>query len=168
MDPQRPRLAASVGDDSGTRTHARPRRSGRRARSSGTGARRCGALDEPSVNPIDAIRYDEWEREEWQHPDLAFDGSTMVLKGDTMVAFTWLRVDAERGRGVSAFTATRPEFRGRGLATRAKLRTLRWAAENGINSMTTTNDDSNVGILTVNRRLGFEPIGTLLTYQRHV
>jgi RimJ/RimL family protein N-acetyltransferase len=85
-----------------------------------------------------------------------------------MVAFTWLRVDAERGRGVSAFTATHPEFRGRGLATRAKLRTMRWAADNGITSMATSNDDSNVAMLAVNRRLGFAPIGALLTFQRDV
>jgi GNAT superfamily N-acetyltransferase len=127
-----------------------------------------GALDEPSVNPIDAMRYDEYEREAWQHPDLDFDGTTIVLSGERMVALTWLRVDAERGRGVSAFTATHPEFRGRGLATRAKLRTLRWAAEHGITSMTTANDDSNVAMLAVNRRLGFAPIGMLLTYQRDI
>jgi RimJ/RimL family protein N-acetyltransferase len=127
-----------------------------------------GALDEPSVNPIDALRYEEYEREEWQHPDLEFDGSTVVLSGDQMVAFTWLRVDVERGLGVSAFTATLPEFRGRGLATRAKLRTMRWAAAHGITSMTTSNDDSNVAMLAVNRRLGFTPIGTLVTYQRDI
>jgi GNAT superfamily N-acetyltransferase len=125
-----------------------------------------GSLDEPSVIPVDALRYDEYEREEWQHPDLSFDGSTIVLSGDRMVALTWLRVDTERGRGVSAFTATHPEFRGRGLATRAKLRTLRWSAENGITSMTTSNDDSNVAMLTVNRKLGFTRIGTFVTYQR--
>lgn len=127
-----------------------------------------GVLDEPSVNPMDKLRYDEWEREEWQHPDLELDGSTVVLSGDRMVAFTWLRVDAERGRGISAFTATLPEFRGRGLATRAKLRTMRWAASNGITSMTTANDDSNAAMLAVNRKLGFAPDGALLTYQRDV
>jgi GNAT superfamily N-acetyltransferase len=127
-----------------------------------------GALDEPSVIPMDALRYDEYEREEWQHPDLSFDGSTIVLNGDRMVSLTWLRVDVERGRGVSAFTATHPEFRGRGLATRAKLRTLRWSAEHGITSIATSNDDSNVAMLAVNRRLGFAPIGALLTFQRDI
>jgi RimJ/RimL family protein N-acetyltransferase len=127
-----------------------------------------GALDEPSVNPHDDMRYNDWERAEWQHPDLEFDGSTVVLSRNQMVAFTWLRVDAERGRGLSAFTATRPEFRGRGLATRAKLRTARWAAEHGVTSITTANDDSNAAMLAVNRRIGFAPIGSLLTYQRNV
>jgi GNAT superfamily N-acetyltransferase len=127
-----------------------------------------GALDEPSVNPNDALRYEEWERTEWQHPDLEFDGSTIVLSGDRMVAFTWLRVDAERGHALSAFTATLPQFRGRGFATRAKLRTLRWAAEHGVTSVTTSNDDSNAAMLAVNRKLGFAPIGSLVTYQRDI
>jgi GNAT superfamily N-acetyltransferase len=126
------------------------------------------SLDEPSVNPIDAQRYDDWERTEWQSPDLEFDGSTVVLNGDRIVAFTLLRVDPERGRAVSAFTGTLPEFRGRKLATRAKLRTLRWAATHGISSIVTANDDSNAAILAVNRSLGFAPVGTLVTYQRDV
>jgi GNAT superfamily N-acetyltransferase len=126
------------------------------------------SLDEPSVNPIDAVRYDEWERTEWRHPDLELEGSTAVLAGDSIVALTWLRVDIERGRGVSAFTATHPEFRGRGFATRAKLRTIRWAAENGIASIATANDDSNAAMLAVNRRLGFTPSGALLSFQRDI
>ncbi len=126
------------------------------------------ALDEPAVNPTDAPRYEDWELAEWRHPDLELNGSSVVLSGDKPVALSLLRVDAERGRGVSAFTATLPEFRGRGLATRAKARTLLWAAEHGITSIATANDDSNLAMLAINRRLGFKPIGTLVTYQREL
>ena len=43
------------------------------------------------------------------------------------------------------------------LARLVKLAALRWASENGVTSVWTTNDETNAPMLAVNRRLGYEP-----------
>jgi RimJ/RimL family protein N-acetyltransferase len=118
--------------------------------------------DTPSV----FAEFDEWLRTEWEHPDLAFDGSSIALHDETPVALGLLHVDREHGTADNGFTATAREFRGRGLATIVKLRSLRWAAENGIERVTTSNDETNAPMLAVNRRLGYQPFGARVEYAR--
>ena len=72
----------------------------------------------------------------------------------------------EFGRATNAFTATLPQFRGRGLALAAKIAAMRWAAANGITRVSTVNDDTNVPMLAINARLGYEPLGRLVTMRR--
>ena len=117
---------------------------------------------------MDAQRFDECVETQWSNPDLDVDGSSVVICDGRIVAFTLLVTDGARGIGSSGFTATLPEFRGRGLATRAKLLTLRWAAEHGIETVTTTNDDENPAMLAVNAKIGFVPFGKLVTYRREL
>ena len=45
-----------------------------------------------------------------------------------------------------------------------KLASVRWAAENGITQLVTTNDETNGPMLAVNRRLGYEPAGRRVEY----
>ena len=68
------------------------------------------------------------------------------------------------GRAVSMFTGTSREHRGRGLALAVKLASTRWAAENGIALLVTTNDEANASMLAVNRRLGYAPAGRRVEY----
>jgi RimJ/RimL family protein N-acetyltransferase len=68
----------------------------------------------------------------------------------------------------NAFTATMPQFRGRGFALAAKIATMRWAAANGITRVSTANDDTNAPMLAINARLGYEPLGRLLTMRREL
>ena len=58
--------------------------------------------------------------------------------------------------------------RGRGLATLAKLAQLRWAAEHGIERIITDNDEHNVPMLAVNRRLGYAPFVDRRGYVREL
>jgi len=82
------------------------------------------------------------------------------------VAATLISADLERGRAVNNFTGTLRSHRGRGLATLAKLASIRWAAGNGIVSISTTNDERNAGMLAVNRKLGYEAVGRMVEYGR--
>ena len=65
-------------------------------------------------------------------PTFTAEGSFIAVADRTAAAIALLFVAPELGRAANAFTATMPQFRGRGLALAAKIATMRWAAANGI------------------------------------
>jgi GNAT superfamily N-acetyltransferase len=111
--------------------------------------------DVPEAFPQDDLRYEEWLEGTFAAPDLSWEGSRVVFAGERPVAFTLLQVDSEMRRAESDMTGTLAEFRGRGLARLAKLSSLLWAAEHGIEDVSTGNDATNAAMLAVNRRLGY-------------
>jgi GNAT superfamily N-acetyltransferase len=115
------------------------------------------AKDIPSDDPHADIEFDEWRQETLGNPLLDPDGSMTVLDGDRPVAFAWLLVDREGGRGEHELTGTLREYRGRGLARLAKLAAIRWCRENGIRTLLTGNDSENAPMLAINDRLGYQP-----------
>ena len=123
--------------------------------------------DIPLSEPF-RLEYETWLREDWTHPLLDFDVSTVVLQGERAVGFAQVRVDRESGRADNSFTATRREVRGLGLARLAKVRSLQAAAALGITSMTTANDERNAPMLAVNKRLGYQPIATRAEWRREL
>jgi RimJ/RimL family protein N-acetyltransferase len=80
-----------------------------------------------------------------------------VLEGDDVVSFAWLELDREGGRGHHELTGTLRAYRGRGLATLAKVAAVRWCAANGIRELLTANDVDNAPMLAINERLGYRP-----------
>ncbi len=117
----------------------------------------AAALDEPSPEPNDDVRFDDFLRD-WNDPDLDLDASAVVLAEDGRVAaFAFIRIVGDRGE--HGFTGTQPEHRGRGLATAAKRYALRAAAVRGVSRVTTSNAEENAAMRAINRKLGFEPIG---------
>jgi RimJ/RimL family protein N-acetyltransferase len=123
-------------------------------------------LDEPQPNPPAPVPFAEWRAEFWDEPTLTHEGSFVAFDHGTPAAIALLSVAPELGRAQSAFTATLPQFRGRGFALAAKIATIRWAAANGITRVSTANDDTNAPMLAINARLGYEPLGRLLTMRR--
>jgi GNAT superfamily N-acetyltransferase len=60
--------------------------------------------------------------------------------------------------GENMLTAVKGAFRGRGIATALKLAQIERARAAGVQRLFTTNDEDNVGMREVNKRLGYEPL----------
>ena len=58
-------------------------------------------------------------------------------------------------RGENALTAARRDWRGRGIASHLKRRTLQWAAENGLTELYTWTQAGNTSMLRLNEHLGY-------------
>lgn len=60
--------------------------------------------------------------------------------------------------GENMLTAVKAPFRGRGIATALKLAQIDRARAAGVQQLFTTNDEENVGMREVNKRLGYKPL----------
>ncbi|WP_425145651.1 GNAT family N-acetyltransferase [Deinococcus sp.] len=76
----------------------------------------------------------------------------------------------ELGKGFveTSHTATRREWRGRGLATLTKATALRWAREAGYARASTGGNVANLPMLRVNQALGYRPEGMWLSFVKDV
>ena len=111
----------------------------------------------------------------WDSPDNAPELAWALLADDpdapgraVVASFTSVQVDRARARAWSSMTATRPAYRGRGLATWVKRRTLRSLAEAGVSEAWTANDATNAPMVAVNDALGYRPAGKSISVRRRL
>jgi len=121
--------------------------------------------DVPEESTVDDIRYEEWVAECLEDPDLSREGSAVVLHEERPVSLAFVVSDGE-GRAANDLTGTLPEHRRRGLARLAKLGTIRWAAENGVDWMLTSNAEANAAMRALNESLGYRSAGMQAFYVR--
>ncbi len=122
--------------------------------------------DMPALEPPEDLPYEEWSEHVLGHPLYAPGGSFLAYVDGEPAALSLLTADLDSGRAMSWFTGTMPAFRGRGLARAAKLASIRWAAESGVTSMLTMNDETNAPMLAINRKLGYRPLVRRVEYVR--
>jgi GNAT superfamily N-acetyltransferase len=121
--------------------------------------------DVPGEVAMDDVSFDQWFDDYWSHPDTDLDASTAAVVDGRPVAFTHLRT-APGGRAVTDMTGTLRDYRCRGLALLVKRATLVNAAERGVELVLTENDETNAPMLRVNERLGYQPVGSTLSWSR--
>lgn len=121
--------------------------------------------DMPGGEAAHGMTFEEWVHDLAENPDLSSEGSSIVVHDGKPVALTLLAVDELARRGRNEETGTARAHRRRGLATLAKLATIAWARDNGIDEIVTDNAEANEGMLAINERLGYRP---LLARQRWV
>ena len=115
--------------------------------------------DEPGPFDFSNFTFDVWQRHTWNHPDCDREiGAAVVIHG-TVVATTFVYCDRDSGRATNGGTGVMRAYRGRGLGLLVKQHSLARAAELGITSVVTQNDDTNAPMLAINRRLGYQPFG---------
>jgi mycothiol synthase len=89
-------------------------------------------------------------------PDFLPEGLLLARAEGRYVGMSNLRrIAAEPQVLYQMFTATLPEYRGRGIATALKRRGIRFARDHGYRSIRTDNDSLNTAIWSINQRLGF-------------
>ena len=123
-------------------------------------------LDEPGEVTLDQWELAPWLEHFWDHPLLDRDASTVALVDGVPATITILQTDRSTGRGTNNGTGTLREHRGRGLATLAKRASLSRAAELGITTVYTGNDVTNAAMQAINRKLGYEPRSTMLSWAK--
>jgi GNAT superfamily N-acetyltransferase len=114
--------------------------------------------DVPADVPYAEVAFDEWREETLEHPDLDRDGSVFAEIDGHLAAYALVSADREHAVAWNEMTGTAPGFRRRGLARLVKLATIRWAADAGIRAISTGNDAENLGMLALNRELGYRPL----------
>jgi GNAT superfamily N-acetyltransferase len=71
-------------------------------------------------------------------------------------------------RAENALTAVRRDWRGRGVASHLKRRTLQWAAAHGVSEVYTWTQARNTSMLRLNEHLGYAVGTTSVTLERHL
>lgn len=111
--------------------------------------------DAPRSMPATPIDFDFFVTEVIETPDAAREAAILAFDGERCVGLTQVyRSDAsdELQTGLSGVDR---DYRRRGIATALKVRSLAAAKALGAPSIRTDNDARNVGMLALNRRLGF-------------
>lgn len=126
------------------------------------------ADDMPGSEGQHTFALEEWRHELLEDPDLDADASAVVLHAGRPVSLALLSVDPQGRQARNEETGTARAHRRRGLATLAKLATVRWARENGIESIITDNAEQNAAMLAINERLGYRPVAARQRWVKHV
>jgi GNAT superfamily N-acetyltransferase len=122
--------------------------------------------DVPTSEAVTNLPFDEWLDMIWRRPTITFDGSFAAIADGRVACVTMLAANIARGRAFNEYTATLQAYRRRGLAEQAKRASLRWAADNSIQAVWTTNDETNAAMLALNSRLGYTPRMRRVEYLR--
>lgn len=112
----------------------------------------AAAGDDPS-GLTRRIPLEEYAATQWHDPVHRADLGRAVVRDGEVLAYSSVTVADDRAW--NSMTGTRPEHRGRGLATLAKREVLGALSEAGVTRCFTGNDAANAPMLAVNEALGY-------------
>ncbi len=116
------------------------------------------SVDVPSHGTNEPMTYEDWSRENLEGPGAFPEACVIALdgrRGRRLHGAATVRRRLAGGR--ERLTAVRRPWRRRGIATALKRAQIEAARTAGIETISTTNDELNVGMRGVNERLGYEP-----------
>jgi RimJ/RimL family protein N-acetyltransferase len=91
----------------------------------------------------------------------------LALYDDEVIGCAGLNRDTDRPeRAENALTAVRRTWRGRGIASHLKRRTLHWAALNGLEEIYTWTQVGNAPMRRINEHLGYVTARNSITVSR--
>ena len=114
-------------------------------------------LDIPTVGRPTRLSFAQFNQLWFGSPGFLTEGTFLATSGARYVAVSSLsRLSGEPDALRIEFTGVRREFRGQGLASELKRRTVDYAQRHHIRFLRASNDSQNVGIWRINERLGFQ------------
>ena len=118
--------------------------------------------DVPSAEEYESMPFERWRARTLDAPGFSPAAFWLALDGDRPVSAAQLRM---RGAGAAfnAYTCVDRAYRGKGIARALKLRTVEWAAQNGIDVIYTGNDLENKPMLAINIDLGYQPLPAMVS-----
>lgn len=122
--------------------------------------------DAPRLGEFSPLSFPQFEAE-LDRPAVIPEAFFLACHGDAYVASSHLERNlAEPDSLMIGFTGTRSGFRGRGLATELKRRSVAYARSHGIRYLKTFNDSLNDPIWKINEKMGFRRTVLLSNLQR--
>jgi GNAT superfamily N-acetyltransferase len=125
-------------------------------------------MDIPSVDPPSRHTFDEFRRDDVDAPNALLDAFFIAIDKDGRYLgvsnmFRSLDDPTFLWQGI---TGVRREARGKGIAMALKLRTVRYAIDQGVAHIKTWNDVHNKPMLSINEALGFIKQPAWVSYEK--
>lgn len=112
--------------------------------------------DVPDIDQAAAVWLEQFRKSYLGSGSFLPDGQLIALQGDRWIGLSTLWKGSSPDLMNTGLTGVLPPFRRLGLAMTLKLRSLRWAKEQGLAQISTSNASTNTGMLAINDRLGFQ------------
>lgn len=122
--------------------------------------------DLPAPEPITALSVEQYRKHVLGNPDLLPDGWMVAThNGDYIgVSAVWRSPSPDYVN--TGLTAVKREWRRQHIALAMKLRIIEFARQRGCSQIRTDNEMNNVGMLTINQRLGFVRLPAWIGYAK--
>jgi GNAT superfamily N-acetyltransferase len=124
--------------------------------------------DIPSPEPPSHPSFEVWFAERRSSPGFLPDANFVAVQGGEWVGLSSLRRRAASTDLEVGVTGVRRSARRQGIALALKLRTIDYARRAGATGILTGNEVNNVGMLALNERLGFVPIGLWVNFVKRL
>lgn len=114
------------------------------------------APDIPTEGGVEAWPFERWRSSVLGSPTSLPEAAVVAISDGKVVGSAVLAALTE-GAAEHGLTAVRRAWRGRGIATALKSAQIEWARGAGFTELHTSNDETNLAMRGINKRLGYEP-----------
>jgi L-amino acid N-acyltransferase YncA len=112
--------------------------------------------DVPRVHAFVPVSFEQFKRQNLENPRLLKTASFVAIKNGQWVGLSLHRVRPDKTHLHTGMTGVLREHRGQNLALALKLRAIEYATQNGFTELHSNNASTNVPMLAINKKLGFE------------